>query len=108
MKFAQLFFRFLCLVLAIFQFGVLLNNSILDFESLENIKIQFTDSDSGESDTEYSEEEIMYLTFYPQNVYLNLEIDLSSAKKNINFLIPSKKIISETQSVLYSPPELSV
>lgn len=104
MKFAQLLFRILCLTVAIFQFGILINKAILENDNLEANEIELSDSD--ESDTENQEEEITFLACGSVLVFMSPEIDNSIFSEKIKIYNPCRKLISETQSVPYSPPEL--
>jgi hypothetical protein len=106
MKFAQFLFRFLCLAVAIFQFGILINKAILENDNLEVNEIELSDSD--ESDTENQEEEMTFLGFSSRPILMYQDLDITSNSKKIKIYSPCRKLISETQSVPYSPPELKV
>lgn len=108
MKLAQFIFRFLCLAVAVLQFGILVNKAIIEVDYFETIDIEFSDSDNSESDTEEKEDEILVLTFVSDNFFISQDSNSSfHVKKNkIHFL--RKKIVSQTQSVPFSPPELEV
>ena len=108
MRIAQFIFRFLCLALAVFQFGILVNEAFLEVDSFEANDIEVSDSDFGESDSENPEEEVPVLSFFSDNWYINQGLHFSFLSKKINIHTPSLKLVTQTQSVPYSPPELEV
>ena len=108
MKFAQLLFRVLCLAVAVLQFGVLVNKALLEVDSFATIEIEITDSDFEVSNSEDMEQEILAFSIYSDDLFFNQDIDSYITLNKITCHTPSRRIISETQSVPYSPPELEV
>lgn len=108
MKIAQLIFRFLCLALAAFQFGILVNEAFLEVDSFETNDIEVSDSDFGESDSENLEEDVPVLSFFNDNLYLYQDLNFSFFSKKIKIHSLSQKLVTQTQSVPYSPPEIEV
>lgn len=108
MRLAQFIFRFLSLAFAVLQFGILVNKAFLEVENFETTDIEISDSDNSESDSENSLEEIPVLSFLSDNFFISHDSNFFFlVKKNkIHFL--SRKIVSLTQSVPFSPPELKV
>jgi hypothetical protein len=108
MKIAQFIFRFLCLALAVFQFGILVNEAFLEVDSFETNDIEVSDSDFGESDSENLEEDVPVLSFFNDNLYLYQDLNFSFFSKKIKIHSLSQKLVTQTQSVPYSPPEIEV
>ncbi len=108
MKFIQLIFRFLCVAVAIFQFGILVNNAFLEIDTFETTNVEFSDSDFGDSDLENSEEEVPVLSFFCDNFFVCNDWNFLFDSKKIKIHFPSRKLVSHTQSVPFSPPELEV
>ena len=108
MKIAQFCFRFFCLAVAIIQLGIMLNNAILDIDNFETNNIELSDSDSNEPDLEDKEEENNLLSFDSHQLFLIQSLDVTIHLKKIKFSNPTRKLLSETQSVPFSPPELKV
>jgi hypothetical protein len=108
MKIAQLIFRFLCLAVAVLQFGILVNKAFLEVENFETTDIEFSDTDNSESDTGDTEEEVLVLSILCDNLFISQDLNFAILlnEKKIHFL--SKKIVSQTPSVPFSPPELEV
>jgi len=108
MKIAQFIFRFLCLALAVFQFGILVNEAFLEVDSFETNDIEVSDSDFGESDSENPEEEVPVLSFFSDNLFIHQDLNFSFFSKKIKIHSLSQKLVTQTQSVPYSPPEIEV
>lgn len=108
MRIAQFIFRFLCLALAVFQFGILVNEAFLEVDSFETNDIEVSDSDFGESDSENLEEDVPVLSFFNDNLYLYQDLNFSFFSKKIKIHSLSQKLVTQTQSVPYSPPEIEV
>jgi hypothetical protein len=108
MKTAQLIFRFLCLAVAVVQFGILVNKAFLEVDYFETTDIEFSDSDNSESDSENSLEEVPVLSFLCDNLFISQDFNFAFllTRKKIHFL--RKKIVSQTPSVPFSPPELEI
>lgn len=108
MKTAQLIFRLLCLAVAVIQFGILVNRAFLEVDYFETTDIEFSDTDNNESDSENSLEEVPVLSFLCDNLFISQDLNFAFrlTRKKIHFL--SRKLVSLTQSVPFSPPELEV
>lgn len=108
MKLAQFIFRFLCLAVALLQFGILVNKAFLEVDNFETTDIEFSDSDNSESDSENSLEEVPVLSFLCDNLFTSQDLNFTFllTRNKIHFL--SRKLVSQTQSVPFSPPELEV
>jgi hypothetical protein len=108
MKIAQFCFRFFCFAVAIIQLGIMLNNAILDIDNFETNNIELSDSDSNEPDLEDKEEENNLLSVDSHQLFLIQNIDVTICLKKIKFSNPNCKLLSEIQSVPFSPPDLKV
>lgn len=108
MKTAQLIFRLLCLAVAVLQFGILVNKAFLEVDYFESTDIEFSDSDNSESDSENSIEEAFVLSFSCDNLFISQELNFAFLLKRNKIHFLSRKLVSQTQSVPFSPPELEV
>jgi hypothetical protein len=108
MKIAQFVFRFLCLALAVFQFGIFVNEAFLEVDSFETNDIEVSDSDFGESDSENPEEEVPVLSFFSNNLFISQDLNFALLLKRNKIHFQSRKLVSQTQSVPFSPPEFLI
>lgn len=108
MKLVQFLFRVLCFTVAVFLFGNLLNKAIVEIENFETSTIEQSYSDIGDSDPENPEEEGPVFSFFDDNLFIYQDFYIASLLNKINIHSPSRKLVSQTQSVPYSPPELEV
>jgi hypothetical protein len=106
MKFAQFLFRFICLSVAIFQIGLFLKKAILENQNLEVNEIVLSDSD--ETDSENQEEEMTFFVLSSRPVFDYQDVEIKSNSKKMKIYSHCRKLISESQVVPYSPPELEV